>query len=90
MTHIPPTLDMRPDGTFQVPPRSGVTLSFKLMLGAVLLASVAGAIAVAAVAIWVLSLALPVLVVAGVFAWAMLRYRRWQALRGGGRTLRPF
>ncbi len=90
MNRVPPTLDMRPDGSFRLPPpRAGISLSSKLFLGSVLLASVAGMVAMAALALWVLSLALPVLVVAGVSAWAMVKYRRWQAFRGG-RSLRPF
>jgi hypothetical protein len=89
MDHVPPTLDMRPDGSFRVPPRARVPLSFKLMVGAILVAVVAGAIAFAALAIWVFSMVLPVVVIAAVFAWAMLKFRRWQALRGG-RSLRPY
>ena len=89
MNHIPPTLDMQLDGSFRTPPRAGVPLSFKLMLGAIMVAVVGGAIAFAALALWVFSMVLPVVVVAGLFAWATMQYRRWQALRGG-RTLRRF
>lgn len=81
MNHTPPTLDMRLDGTFRTPPRAGLPLSFKLMLGGVVIALTAGAVAFAALALWVLSMALPVIIVAGVFAWAMMRFRRWQAAR---------
>ncbi|HYZ64748.1 MAG TPA: hypothetical protein VE650_20020 [Acetobacteraceae bacterium] len=90
MNRIPPTLDMLPDGSFRSPPPpTGVPLSTKLLFGAVLVAMVAGAIAVAAVAVWVLSMVLPVLVVAGVVAWGLIKYRRWQLLRGA-RNLRPY
>jgi hypothetical protein len=90
MNRIPPTLDMLPDGSFRSQARApaGVPLSFKLMVTAILVALVAGAIAVAALALWVFSMVLPVLVVAGVAAWATLRFRRWQLLRGA-RNLRP-
>jgi hypothetical protein len=90
MNRIPPTLDMLPDGRFRSapPPPSGVPLSFKLMVTAILVALVAGAVAVAALALWVFSMVLPVLVIAGAGAWAMMKYRRWQLLRGG-RNLRP-
>lgn len=89
MNHVPPTIDMRPDGSFRAPPQAGVPLSTKLTLGAILVAVVAGAIAFAALALWVFAMVLPVVVIAAVFAWAMLKFRRWQALRGG-RSLRPF
>lgn len=89
MNRTPPTLDMRLDGTFRTPPRAGVPLSFKLMMGGMVLALTAGAIAFAALAVWVFSMVLPVLVVAGLFAWGMMRFRRWQAARvtSGSRSL---
>lgn len=88
MNRIPPTLDMTPEGGFrQLPPR-GPSLSFKVLLTSVLIAIVAGAIAIAAFALWVVSLMLPVVVIAGAVAWGMLRLRRWQSLRGA-RDLRP-
>ncbi len=86
MTKTPPTLDMRLDGSFRTPPRAGVPLSFKLMLGGIVVALVAGVIAFAALALWVLSMALPVIIVAGLFAWCMMRFRRWQAARGISRS----
>ncbi len=79
---------MLPDGRFRAPPRARVPLSFALMIGAIGVAVVAAAIAVAALAMWVFSMILPVLVVAVVAAWALLRFRRWQMLRGGARDLR--
>jgi len=90
MNRIPPTLDMLPDGSFQSPPRTaaGVPWSFKLMVGAILVALVAGAVAVAALALWVFSMALPVLIVAFLAAWVAVKFRRWQLLRGA-RHLRP-
>ena len=89
MTNRPPTLDMRLDGSFRTPPPVGVPLSVKLMLGGIVVALGAGAIAFAALALWVLSMALPVIIVAGLFAWGMMRYRRWQAVRAatGSRSI---
>ena len=89
MTNKPPTLDMRLDGSFRTPPRAGVPLSFKLMMGGFLVALTAGAVAFAALAIWIFSMILPVLVVAGLFGWGMLRFRRWQAMRAmsGSRSI---
>ena len=89
MERTPPTLDMTLNGDFRTPPRTGVPLSFKLMVGGILVALAAGTIAFAALALWVLSMVLPVLVVAGLFAWGMVRFRRWQATRArsGSRSL---
>jgi hypothetical protein len=89
MDRVPPTLDMLPDGRFRSPPPvAGVPLTFKLMVGAILAAVVAGSLAIAAFALWVLSVMLPVLVLAGVGAWAAIKFRRWQLLRGA-RDFRP-
>lgn len=89
MNNTPPTLDMRLDGSFRTPPRAGLPLSFKLMLGGAILALTAGAVAFAALALWILSMALPVIIVASVFAWGMMRFRRWQAQRAmsGSRSI---
>ena len=89
MTQTPPTLDMRLDGSFRTPPRHGVPLSAKLMLGGIVVALGAGAIAFAALAMWVLSMALPVIIVSAAFAWSMMRFRRWQSTRAanGSRSL---
>ena len=78
----PPLIDMAPDGTFRSPsPGQRAPLSFKLLLGATVVAVVAGALTLAALAVWVAALLLPVVIVAGFVAWATLRYRRWR--RGG-------
>ena len=81
MNRTPPVLDMTPEGTFRTLPRpaGGPPLSFKLLVGAVLVAVVAGAVSVAALALWVMSMLLPVAILAGAAAWATLRFRRWQA-----------
>ena len=82
MNRIPPTLDMTPDGGFRGPPQLGPSLSLKLLVGTVLVALIAGGVAVAAIALWVFSMVLPVLILAGVAAWGMFKYRQWQSLRG--------
>ncbi len=88
MEHVPPTLDMRLDGSFQSPPRAaGMPLSLKLMIGGGLVAMVAGSLAVAALAMWVFSMLLPLIVTAGLFGWGMLMLRRWQASRVRGSNL---
>jgi hypothetical protein len=89
MERIPPTLDMRLDGSFNSVPRHTPSLSFKLMLGAIMLAVVGAAIAFAALALWVFAMILPVVIVAAAFAWGLMKFRLWQASRSGS-TLRPF
>ena len=90
MERVPPTIDMLPDGSFRQPPRpSVVPLSAKMMLAAVVVAAVGVSVLVAALAIWVVSMVLPVIVIAGAGAYALYRFRRWQLLRGQPGVLRP-
>lgn len=85
MRNNPPTLDMLPDGTFRRPPT--VPFTTKLIVGAVLVAMVAGSIAVAVAALWVLSVILPVVIIAGGVAWLAMKWQRRSF--GGQRDLRP-
>jgi uncharacterized membrane protein YhaH (DUF805 family) len=89
MSHSPPTLDMRPDGTFRAPPGPIVPMSYKIMLGAIAVAAIAGTLTVAALAIWVISMLLPVMLVAGVVAWAAMRFRGWRARGASGSAGSP-
>ena len=76
----PITIDMRPDGTFSAPPKPPrIPFSVKLGLGAVLVATIALGITVAALALWVVATILPILVIAAAVAYATHRYRRWKA-----------
>ncbi len=79
MNHTPPVIDMAPDGSFRTKP-SGLRapLSFKLLLGATIIAVLAGAVTVAALALWLAALLLPVVIIAVGVAWATLQYRRWR------------
>ena len=91
MTRQPPIIDMRPDGSFVEPPRRATSpVTAKLMLGGILVAAVAVSIAVAALAVWVVSLVLPVAILAAAVAWAAFKFRQWQSFRSyGGRNLDP-
>ncbi len=93
----PPVLDMAPDGTFRTKP-SGRTkplglrapLSFKLLLGATIVAVLAGAFAIAALALWVVALLLPVVVIAAGVAFATYKYRQWRrGVSTGIRSIYP-
>lgn len=79
MNRIPPVIDMAPDGTFRTKP-SGLRapLSFKLLLGATIVAVLAGAAAVAALALWIAALLLPVVVIAAAVAYGAYKYRVWR------------
>ena len=87
-----PVIDMRPDGSFAPPPhRPGVLLSTKVALGALAVAVVGGALTVAALAIWLVSLILPAVIVAGGVAYVAWRFRGWQLRRApGGGPVRRF
>ena len=89
MNRIPPVIDMAPDGTFRTkPPGMRAPLSFKLLLGATIVAVLAGAAAVAALALWIAALLLPVAVVAVVGAWGAYEYRAWRrGVPGGSRSV---
>ncbi len=84
VSRTPPVLDMSPDGTFRTKP-SGLRapLSFKLLLAATIVAVMAGAFAIAALALWVAALLLPVVIIATGVAFAAFKYRQW---RRGGRV----
>lgn len=85
MNRIPPVIDMAPDGTFRTqPPGLRAPLSFKLLLGATIVAVVAGAAAVAALALWVVALLLPVAVIAAAVAWGAYKYRVWRRRGASG------
>jgi hypothetical protein len=86
----PPELDMTIDGQFVSPPR--VPISSRILMWAIVIAVLAGALALAALALWVALIILPVAFAAAVVAWAMFRYRVWRAQRsvaGQGNVWRP-
>lgn len=90
MTRVPPTIDMLPDGSFRPPPqRPIVPLSAKMMLAAVAVAALGVSVLVAAFAIWVVSMVLPIILIAGAGAYGLYRYRQWQLRRGQPGGLRP-
>ena len=81
----PPVIDMTPDGRFREPlrtPGTRVPVSFKLLIGAVVVAVLAGTAALAALALWVVSMLLPVMIIAGGVAYAAFKYRQWRHRSG--------
>jgi fatty acid desaturase len=79
----PPELDLLPDGSFR-PRRPPVAA--RIFAWAIVIAVVAGALAVAALALWFALLLIPVVLVAGAIAWLAFRYQLWRA---GQRSWRP-
>lgn len=74
---------MTVDGEFVSPPTPPI--SARILLGALMVAVVAGAVVLAALALWVAFLILPVAIGAAAIAYAMYRYRVWQAEKSAGR-----
>jgi len=82
---LPPELDMMPDGSLR--PRQP-PLASRVFRWAVIVALLAGALAVAALALWFALLLIPVAVAAVVIAWLAFRYQVWKASRSsGGRSV---
>ena len=67
------------DGQFVSPPRAPV--SSRILVWAVVIAVMAGALSLAALALWLALLILPVAIGAAVVAWLLFRYRVWRAQR---------
>lgn len=64
-----------------VPPPTPPTppLSTRILVWAVVIAIIAGGLSLAAFALWLALLILPVALGAAVIAWALYRYRVWRA-----------
>ena len=74
-------------GEFVSPPKAPI--SSRILMWAIVVAILAGAFSLAAFALWVALIILPVAFGAAVVAWAVFRYRIWRAQRsmGGQRTV---
>ena len=88
---IPPVIDMTADGRFRTASPSpggwrALPLSFRLMVGAGVVALLALAAVVALFALWLLSVLIPVAIVAALLAYAALQWRLWRARRRAGRA----
>jgi membrane protein implicated in regulation of membrane protease activity len=78
----PPELEMTLNGEFVSPPTAPITS--RILMWAIVVAVMAGALSVAAFALWLALIILPVAFGAAVVAWAMFRYRVWRAQRSVG------
>ncbi len=70
------------EGDFVAPPRPPVLT--RILLWAIVLAVVAGALSLAAFALWLALLILPIAFAAGVCAWAIYRFQVWRAQKSLG------
>jgi hypothetical protein len=75
----PPELDMTLEGEFVSPPTAPV--SSRILAWAIVIAVMAGALSLAAFALWIALLILPVAFGAAIVAYAIFRYRVWRAQR---------
>jgi fatty acid desaturase len=83
MSHrSPPELDLLPDGSYR-PRRQPVAA--RIFAWAIVIAVVAGALAVAALALWFALILIPVMLVAGLIAWLAFRFQLWRAGQRGWR-----
>ena len=83
----PPQLDMTLEGEFVAPPKPSV--SARIMVWAIVIAIIAGGLVLAALALWLALIILPVALGAAIIAWAMFRFRVWRAAKslGGQRNM---
>jgi hypothetical protein len=84
------TIDMTPDGQFRR--RPGLPIMQRIFLAAVIVAAIAGGLALSALAFWLAMFLLPVALVAGIIAWGILRMldpRRPQSFGGPDRPQAP-
>lgn len=77
MRDKPPELDMTIEGAFRTPPKPPVLN--RIMVWAVIVAVLSGSIALAALALWLALIILPVALAAAVIAWLIYRYQLWRA-----------
>ena len=79
------------EGEVRTPPKPPVLN--RILVWAVLIAVISGAIALAAIALWLALIILPVAVGAAIVAWAIYRYKAWRAgasirgMQGGSRDV---
>jgi hypothetical protein len=83
MTQRPPELDMTIEGGFRTPQKPPIMT--RVLIWAVIVAVIAGSLALAAFALWVALIILPVALGAAVLAWLVWRFQVWRARGSIGR-----
>jgi len=76
----PPEIELLPDGSYRSrrPP-----VAARIFAWAVVIAVAAGALAVAAFALWFALILIPVVVAAALIAWLAFRYQLWRSRQRG-------
>ena len=76
----PPEIELLPDGSYRSrrPP-----IATRIFAWAVVIAVAAGALAVAAFALWFALILIPVVVAAALIAWLAFRYQLWRTRQRG-------
>ncbi len=75
----PPLLDLTPDGEFRQPVRP--PWATRVAAWALVVAVIAGGLAVAAVAFWLALMLIPIAIVAGLVAYLAFRFQLWRGVR---------
>jgi len=78
---FPPQIDVLPDGSYRQVPVRGPSLATQIGRYALIVAVLAGVIAVASLAFWLAISLIPIAIGAGLVAWAAFRFRVWQMSR---------
>ncbi len=82
----PQTIDMNPDGSFAAPPpRAGLPWSARIALAAFAVSFVTGLVAVAALALYIAAILIPVMILAGIGGYLGLKWQAWRQANASGR-----
>jgi hypothetical protein len=84
---VPPELEMRADGSFSLPPRPPILT--RIFIWAAVITVIAGGLAVAAFALWLALILVPIALLAAVIAWLAFHIQlcRARSSAGGQRDL---
>ena len=74
------TIDMNLDGSF-AEPRGPAPLATRIFRTAILIATLAAGLAIAAFAVWFALLLIPIALAAGAIAWVAWRFQLWRGPR---------
>ena len=81
VNRLPPQIDVLPDGSYREIPVRGPSLVTQVGRYALVVAVLAGVVALASLAFWLAISLIPIAIGAGLVAWAAFRFRVWQMSR---------
>jgi hypothetical protein len=86
--HTGPQIDMTPDGEFiEIRRQGALPVSTKILVATIIVAVLAGAFAIAAIALWLALTLIPIAIAGAAIAYGVFRVQLWWARRrslGGG------